>query len=671
MTSATLSSWRSLAKPIRVTRVPRGLDAAWAWTVGQAPRLRPRRTLLWRRSGEVATARVALETRSLEDLRHEAQTLRERFRRGRAGEVEHDRALAVVAEIARREMGLCPHREQIMGALALGSGCVAEMATGEGKTLTAALAATIAGWRGRGTHVITVNDYLAQRDAQWMRPVFDRCDVSVASIRADSSETDRRRAYAADVTYCTNKEVAADFLRDRLRLGARAAGNALGRELIDAIAGSSDDAGRLERRTPLQRGLACAIVDEADSVLIDEAVTPLIIAGADPQQEADDVYLHAAGVARELVQGRDFVVDPARREVRLTRAGRTIALERMGACSMAWGADRRREELVVQALTAREHYHLGAHYVIQDERIVIVDEFTGRLMTDRTWRDGMHQAVEAKENIRIRPPQVTLAGISFQRFFRLYDRLSGMTGTAREAAGDLWRTYRLPVVHVPPHRPVVRVQHADRVFADAQSKRIAVIQETLRLRAGGRPVLIGTRSVESSERISAALAEAQAPHNVLSAVRHAEEAKIIAAAGEASSVTVATNMAGRGTDIRLGSGVAQAGGLAVIATERHESRRIDRQLFGRAGRQGDPGSAQVFISLEDELVMRYAPRILRAILKRMLRDEARGSVLAAFARMVCLMAERRASASARRMRASVLRSDDWLDDSLGFAGRGM
>lgn len=666
MTVASVSAWRTLAKPLRVQRAPRGLDAAWAWTIGQLPRLRPLRAALWRQSGEIVSLQATIAARDDSWLREETLRLRMLVRRGRCRPSERSRALAVISEAARRVMGFCPHREQLMGALALDRGCIAEMATGEGKTLTAALASTIAGWRGRGAHVITVNDYLAQRDAQWMRPVFEFCSVSVGVIRQESSERERREAYAADVTYGTNKEIAADFLRDRLRIGSRPPVGALGSDLIARIAGS-DAAPTSGDSAPIQRGLACAVVDEADSVLIDEAVTPLIIAGPGRQRETEGVYERAARVADEMIPERDYTSDRARREIRLTLAGKQRASEALAAERLAWGGARRREELVSQALAAREHYIQGVHYVINENRVVIVDEFTGRLMADRTWRDGMQQAIEAKEGLGIRPELGTLASISFQRFFRLYGHMSGMTGTAREASGELWRTYRLAVVQVPTHRPVARKQPRDRVFARAREKWNAIEEESRQLCASGRAVLIGTRSVQASEHLSAALASAGQAHAVLSAVRHAEEAPIIARAGLAASVTVATNMAGRGTDIRLGEGVAAAGGLAVIASERHESRRVDRQLFGRSGRQGDPGSAQAIVSLEDELIQRYTPRA-GAVLRRISPTEVSSGLTGFLARIIFRLAERRASASARRMRSSVLRSDDWLDDSLGFAG---
>ncbi len=657
MRTATVTAWRVMGEPLRVERAPRGLDAAWAWSVGQAPRLALmgwKAGSLWRRAGRVLSMWARFEAMGSAELRGQVATLRDRFRLGHEDARSIELGLALACEAALRGVGLRAHREQVMGALALAEGLVAEMATGEGKTLTAALAATIAGWRGRGTHVVTVNDYLARRDAAWMKPVYEVCGVTVGVVSQETDTHARRRAYNADVTYTTSKEAAADFLRDRIAIGVLNGGGAVARNLIRAMSASALNTLEVSG-APLQRGLACALVDEADSVLIDEAVTPLILSGKGGGRGGDGeeelVYREAARIAGEMDLGRDYSVESDRRRARLTEAGRARATARNGASISA----RRKEELVTQAIEAREHYRLGREYVIHDGRVVIVDEFTGRLMADRTWRDGMHQAIEAKEGLALRAAQETLAQISFQRFFRLYRRLSGMTGTAREAAGELWRTYRLAVVRVPTHRPVARRERRQVVCAHESEKLERVVEEARAERGRGRPVLIGTRSVAASERVSAALSKAGVEHSVLNAERHAEEAAVIARAGETGIVTVATNMAGRGTDIRLGEGVAALGGLHVIATERHESLRVDRQLFGRAGRQGDPGSARAIVSLEDELLVRFTPILARKIGKW-------GGWLFGFAQW-------RASGAAARMRIRVLRGDDWLDDSLGFAGR--
>jgi preprotein translocase subunit SecA len=456
----------------------------------------------------------------------------------------------------------------------------------------------------------------------------------------------RRDAYDADVTYCTNKEVTADFLRDRLMLGRE-------RSLASVLLGKLVDPGSARADRLVMRGMEYAIVDEADSVLIDEAVTPLIISGDSPNAESAEAYQQAAQLASQFEPTVHYRTDHRYHEIRLTDLGRQLLDQSRQGRGSVWAGFRRSEELVIQALTARDLYRPGKQYVVREGKVVIVDEFTGRLMPDRTWRDGLHQAVEAKEQLKVQPFKQTLARVSFQNFFRLYRRLAGMTGTAAEARAELWQIYRLPVVRIPTHRPCIRHKFADRIYTTADQRWAAIVEEIQRVHHEGRPVLIGTRSVQASEHLSALLTEADLDHQVLNAERHAEEAAIIAQAGQSGRITVATNMAGRGTDIKLGAGVAQRGGLHVIATERHEATRIDRQLFGRAARQGDPGSAIAIISLEDELIQHHAPKWAKAChLPPRLR----------FA-----LAQRRAQAVAYRNRRGVLRTDDWINEHLAFA----
>jgi preprotein translocase subunit SecA len=428
------------------------------------------------------------------------------------------------------------------------------------------------------------------------------------------------------------------------------------------VEGSTGGAGRL-----LLRGLEMAIVDEADSILIDEAVTPLIISGSMPNTEQVEAFQQAVQVAKQLTLGEHFRVNQRYREVDFTPAGQQKIEELAKPLGGIWAGARRREELVNQALVARELYHKEKQYVIQEDKIVIVDEFTGRLMPDRTWRDGLHQAVEAKEEITVNPPKDTFARISFQRFFRLYRKLAGMTGTAFEARQELWQIYHMPVVVIPTNRPCVRQGLLDRVFATDASKWQAVVEEIQAMHKLGRPVLVGTRSVRASEHLSELLTQRGLPHQVLNAVRHKEEAQIVAQAGQPAAITVATNMAGRGTDIKLGKGVAEIGGLHVIATERHEAGRIDRQLFGRCARQGDPGSAQAFVSIGDELPGRYAPVIAGHFRRRYGHKDA--EITRRSTRWLFDMTQNRATRFALRQRKSVLQTDNWLDEFLGFAGK--
>ena len=643
--------WRMLSqRSAPPQKLPTGADAVWDRLAGRVTLALPRRRRLLRRAQRVLAMESRFTDLSQARLRERALELRDVFRRGRERKEHVDEAFAVVREVAAREIGLRAYEVQVAAALAMDAGCIAELATGEGKTLSATMPAVLAGWRGRGCHVITVNDFLARRDAEAMRKVYRACGLSVAWIEGEMGPEDRRRAYAADITYCTNKEAAADYLRDRLVLGQT---QRLGEVLARRLAGGGEDPAR---RGVVMRGTACAIVDEADSVLIDEAVTPLIISGGSPNAEQIEAYEQAATLAASLELRRDFRVNHRYREVTLTPAGKRRTAELAEPLGGLWRGARRSEELVTQALTAANVFHQGQHYVVQEGKVVIVDEFTGRLMPDRTWRDGLHQAVEAKEGLEITPPKETLARVSFQRFFRQYRKLAGMTGTAWEARSELWQIYHAPTVRIPTHRPCVREQRPDRIFADAETKWRAVADHVAELHAAGRPILIGTRSVAHSERLSELLTERGLMHRVLNAVRHAEEADVVAEAGGAGRITIATNMAGRGTDIKLGKGVAEAGGLHVVATERHESGRIDRQLFGRAGRQGDPGSAIAFVSLEDELIRRHAAPWTRRFAARLGR--------AAFT-----MAQRRAQRQALVQRKNVLRSDTSLDEGLGFVGR--
>jgi len=593
---------------------------------------------------------------------HELQVrlleFRAAFRRGgkAAGELVLP-ALAAIREAADRRLGLRPFPVQLMGALALNRGFLAEMATGEGKTLTASLAAILAGWTGRPCHVVTVNDYLVQRDAEWLEPLYHFCGVRVGFVAFWMSPPERVKNYGCDVTYVTSKELLADFLRDRLLVGKMA--NPTRRLIRKMLAPQSASEGLV------MRGLHTAIVDEADSVLIDEAVTPLIIAAPHKNESLCEAARLAHEIVEDLQPGADYRSNARYKEIELTDGGFGKMVQRAARLPGLWRGHDRRLELVVQALVAREFFLRDKQYIVEGDKVVIVDEFTGRPMPQRTWREGMHQAIEAKEGLAISDPTETVARLSFQRFFRCFQKLSGMTGTARETAGEFWQVYGLPVISIPPNRPCIREQWPDRIFLDEATKWRAVAEEIGRLHVTGRPLLVGTRSVSASEQLSRALAQAGMEAKVLNATRLADESAIVAMAGERGRITIATNMAGRGTDIKLGPDVAALGGLHVIATERHESGRVDRQLFGRAGRQGDPGSAQAFVSAEDELIRRHLPaparRVLTETLRRTLPAHERISK-AAFR-----LAQTRAQKLAYRQRQEILNSDLMLDEALSFA----
>ncbi len=658
MESVISNQWRMLAHPPQGSVVPRGLDALWHQFAGRAGRLRchPRHFLS---TAERIRAR-GKDLTHLPDrqLFRQMADLRPRFQLQRDTPSDHLQAFAILSEVTARTVGLRPYREQIAAALALETGRVAEMATGEGKTLVAALSAVLAGWRGRGCHVITANDYLAARDADHMQAVYRFCGLSVGCITQEMPANARKQAYRADITYATNKEVAADYLRDRLLKGGL---SGLPSVLLAKMTGSGGGIDQL-----VQRGLECAIVDEADSVFIDEAATPLLISGQGTNHEQVEAYEQAAQLAGKLDATKDYGVDRQAREILLTPSGQAHLSQLAEALGGVWRGRRRREELIRQSLAAHKFFIRGKDYIVADDQVVIVDEFTGRVMPERTWRNGLHQAVEAKEGLPINLPRETHARISFQRFFRKYRRLAGMSGTVAEARSELWGIYHLPVITIPTHRPCRRVVMPDRVFTTADAKWEAVVAAIEQLHGAERPILIGTGSIRESELLSRLLTARHLPHRLLNAKRQASEAAIIAAAGRKAQITVATNMAGRGTDIKLEPGAAARGGLHVIATQRFEARRIDRQLFGRCARQGDPGSCQAFISLEDELVQKHR-RHLTAVMRHLRGPSYKSEISTARWRRRIAALQRRAERIAGRMRQNVLFADNWLDDNLGFA----
>jgi preprotein translocase subunit SecA len=517
-------------------------------------------------------------------------------------------AIALVVESVRRSHGLAAYEVQLRAGLALAEGALVEMATGEGKTLVALLPAFCFGLRGRGAHVATVNSYLAERDAAFARPVFARLGLSVGLLREREAPTAKRTAYACDVTYGVATEFGFDYLRDQLTI--RAAGRTEPRfhEIL------------LRRLPPkpalVQRPLAFAVIDEADSVLLDEARSPLIIAVGERRPSATpEVYRLADAVAGELKDGVHFTCDSRTHRPALTPTGERVAFARLDDATLnqlrrVW------PQYLEHALHVRRQLRRDVHYVVQEGRVMIVDEFTGRLCPDRTWRDGLHQAVEARAGVTITEENLSEATISRPAYFQLYDRVCGMTGTAAEAAAELRASYQLHTVLIPPNRPCQRTLLPDRVFATRAAKHAAIAREVAARHAAGQPVLIGTRTIENSEALVDVLAPLGLTMRVLNAKQDADEAAIIELAGEPGMVTIATNMAGRGAHIPVPEESVRAGGLHVIGLERHESSRIDRQLIGRTGRQGQPGSAQFFLSLEDDLLQRHAPTIAARLAHR-------------------------------------------------------
>ena len=566
------------------------------------------------------------------------------------------RAFATVREVASRELGMRPYDEQLIGGWILLEGMAAEMATGEGKTLTATLPACAAALAGIPVHVVTVNEYLVERDARLMAPVYRRFGLSVGAVTAAMTAPQRRAAYAADVTYCTNKQLVFDYLRDRLVLGGRCDDLRL---RLDGLCGE-----RRRRDELLLRGLYFAIVDEADSVFVDEARTPLILAGGAADPEAAEHYRRALWLAGQLAPGTDFAIEPHARRAALSARGAKRLGEIAAPLGGLWAGERRREMFVRQALAARELYRRDRDYLVRDGRIEIIDEHTGRTMPDRSWEQGLHQMLEAKEGLAPTARHETLARISYQRFFQRYLRLAGMSGTLKEVRGELRNVYGLGVVTVPRHRPGRLRRSAARCFRRGADKWQAIARSVSAGRAAGRPVLVGTRTLADSERLSALLDGAGVPHQVLNARQDAEEAAVVARAGEPGQVTVATNMAGRGTDIALAPGVAERGGLHVIVCEPNDARRIDRQLIGRCARQGDPGSYELFVSLEDEL---FSGRFRGALARLSRRGPA--EVRPWFGRALTRVAQGLIEYRHRLTRRALLRVDETRDEFMGFAGR--
>ena len=566
------------------------------------------------------------------------------------------RAFALIRELSDRILGKRHFDVQVVGAFAMIGGMLAEMATGEGKTLTATLVAGTAGLAGVPIHVVTVNDYLARRDAELMKPLYARLGLSVGIVVSGQNAEERRAAYACDITYCTNKELAFDYLRDRMVLGQSAGDLTLKAEALHTASPRS--------RQLRLRGLHFALVDEADSVLVDEARTPLIISGAAESVIDPETVAGALKLAATLVADADYIVSNEERRVYLTAHGQTGVETFAKALTGHWRSVISREELARQALAAIHLFKRDEHYVVSDGKVQIVDEYTGRIMPDRFWSDGLHQMIEHKEGCALSARRSTIARMTYQRFFRRYRRLAGMSGTIRPVAGELWRVYRLPVVAIPTAKPVRRIHLPDVVVATDEEKWRLIVAKVAQLHERGVPVLIGTRSVASSERASVELLAANLPHTVLNAAQDKREAEIVAEAGEHGRITVATNMAGRGTDIHLGEGVKELGGLHVIMTERHDARRIDLQLAGRAGRQGEPGCFEAFLSLEDPLMDMESGVALSHLAKL-----ASGSLGEWAGRAASDYAQRRAERLHARMRADLLRSDQWQMKTLAFSGK--
>lgn len=650
--------WESVRSRRIRPEVAKGLDKV---STRFSARLKNRRTslgFLLAEAERVDAISPEVRNHSEAALDESVREVREAVVRGAHDDATLRRAMALIREVARRETGEEAFLVQIAGALGLVHGRIVEMKTGEGKTLTGSIAAPIVAWKHRRLHVFTVNDYLARRDAHSREGIYRRCGVSVGSIVQEMTPAERAEVYARGIVYGTPKQITADWLRDQIKMGPVT--SAWEGRLATGLGGGGGGGGLL---IP---GLRAALVDEADAVLIDEGVVPLIIARSRHEDEMAPVYKQADALASKLDEGPDYKIDPLRRKAELRRRGEHRLEEMFKRLDEPiWRATRRGKELVRNALVARHCYLPGQQYQIVDGRVVIVDEFTGRFLADRSWEHGLHQAVEAKEGVEVTADRETLARMSFQRFFRSFPFLAGMTGTAADATAEMEQVYARPVTIVPTNKPVIRVQWPMRAFRTAEQKWTEIARSIEHVHGEGRPVLVGTRSISASEHISARLEARGLEHRVLNANFDKEEATLIADAGRAGAITVATNMAGRGTDILLDDRARASGGLHVILTEVHGARRVDLQFIGRAGRQGDPGSAQVFTSLEDELIVQHVPRMARAF-DAASRLGGSGDEIkdGPFVRRLVRMAQGRAEARARIMRASVLRQDDWVEKHL-------
>ena len=517
-----------------------------------------------------------------EQLKAKTQEFKDRLAKGETLDDIMCEAFAVVREAAKRVIGEFPYFCQLEGACVLHRGDIAEMKTGEGKTLTSVMAVYLNALSGKGVHVITVNEYLAQRDAEWMGQIHKFLGLTVAVNLRSMTPAEKRKAYLCDITYSTCSEVGFDYLRDNMVT-------------------------RVEDR--VLRELNFALVDEVDSILIDESRTPLIISGS--QRQTANLYVNADRFVKRLHEDEDYEIDIKGKNIQLTEEGIAKAEKAFKVNNIYDPENTALVHYIAQALKANYIMHNDVDYVVEENQVVIVDQNTGRKMPGREWSDGLHQAIQAKENVPIKSETVTMATITYQNFFRLYNKLAGMTGTAKTEEEEFLSIYNMRVVEIPTNRPVARKDEPDLIFGTKKSKYNALINEIIELHQKGQPVLVGTISVETSELLSKMLKERRIRHEVLNAKNHAREAEIIKNAGQKGAVTIATNMAGRGTDIKLGEGVKELGGLAVLGSERHESRRIDNQLRGRSGRQGDPGFSQFYVSLEDDLMLRFGNDTLR------------------------------------------------------------
>lgn len=564
-----------------------------------------------------------------EQLQAKTDEFRERYKKGESLDHMLPEAFAVSREGAKRVLGLYPFHVQIMGGIVLHEGNIAEMRTGEGKTLTATMPVYLNAISGKGVHVITVNEYLSKRDATEMGQLYNWLGCSVGINNSEMSPDQKREAYKADIMYSTNSEIGFDYLRDNMAV---------------------------YKEDQVQRGLNYALVDEVDSILIDEARTPLIISG--PGTGTSKLYKQTDRFVKQLKKDVDYKIDLESKTVSLTDEGIKKAEKYFNLKNLYDPENTALTHHLDQALRANYIMLLDKDYVVQDGEVLIVDSFTGRVMEGRRFSDGLHQAIEAKEGVEIQEENKTMANITYQNLFRMYNKLAGMTGTAKTEQEEFREIYNMETITIPTNRPVQRKDEPDLLYPTLQSKFAAVVNRIKKLHAKGQPILVGTVAVETSEYLSQLLDKENIPHVVLNAKNHAKEAEIVKNAGQKGAVTIATNMAGRGTDIKLGPGVREIGGLAVIGTERHESRRIDNQLRGRSGRQGDPGLSQFYLSLEDDLMKRFGGDRIKAFLERMKVNDEDAVIKSRFLTHQVESAQKRVEGNNYDSRKNVLQYDD-------------
>ena len=564
-----------------------------------------------------------------DQLKAKTNEFRQRYQKGESLDDMLPEAFAVAREGAKRVLGLYPFHVQIMGGIVLHEGNIAEMKTGEGKTLTATMPVYLNAISGKGVHVITVNEYLSKRDATEMGQLYNWLGCSVGINNSEMSPDEKRKAYQADIMYSTNSEIGFDYLRDNMAV---------------------------YKEDQVQRGLNYAIVDEVDSILIDEARTPLIISG--PGTGTCKLYKQTDRFVKQLKNEVDYKVDLESKTVSLTDEGIKKAEKYFNLKNLYDPENTALTHHLDQALRANYIMHLDKDYVVSDGEVLIVDSFTGRVMQGRRFSDGLHQAIEAKEGVKIQEENKTMANITYQNLFRMYNKLAGMTGTAKTEQEEFREIYNMETITIPTNRPVARKDEPDLLYPTLESKFAAVVKRIKSLHAKGQPILVGTVAVETSEYLSHLLDQEHIPHVVLNAKNHAKEADIIKNAGQRGAVTIATNMAGRGTDIKLGPGVRELGGLAVIGTERHESRRIDNQLRGRSGRQGDPGLSQFYLSLEDDLMKRFGGERIKAFLDRMKVQGEDAVIKSRFLTRQVESAQKRVEGNNYDSRKNVLQYDD-------------